>query len=444
MYSSNYVWAKVIGYIENKIGAAAAATWFDDAEVVGLSEDKLVLYSPSPFRQDMIRQHCVQYIQEAMLEYFSMSVQVDILGEQEFSDRRVHDPVREKKPDFLVNNPQYTFDTFVVGPSNTFAHATSVAVANNPGVTYNPLFIYGPSGLGKTHLLYAIAAEIYRRQPELRMVYVKEDQFTNELIEGLTNGKIDEFRGKYRGADLLLMDDVQFIAGKASTEEEFFNTFNELFLARKQIVLTSDRPPDEMLKLEDRLRTRFQGAMLADITPPTYETRMAIIQSKSLSMGLEMPGDCCQYIAQKITTNIRQIEGVVKKISARHDLNKMEVNLSTVTKIIDEMYKGKADTLPTPDLIISEVSRYYSIPEETIRGSLKNKITSEARRLAMYLIRQITGMSLPDIGKVFGGKDHTTVLYAVRKVDEGLAKGDKRIAGNLKEITANINTRLEG
>lgn len=443
MYSTNYVWAKVIGYIENKIGAAAAATWFDDAEVVELAEDRLVLYSPSPFRQDMIRQHCVQYIQEAMLENFSMTVQVEIVGELEMSSQRGPDLIQEKKPEFLVNNPQYTFDTFVVGPSNSFAHATSVAVANNPGITYNPLFIYGPSGLGKTHLLYAIAAAIYSRHPELRIVYVKEDQFTNELIEGLKSGKIEEFRGKYRGADLLLMDDIQFIAGKASTEEEFFNTFNELFLARKQIVLTSDRPPDEMLKLEDRLRTRFQGAMLADITPPTYETRMAIIQSKSLSMGLEMPGDCCQYIAQKITTNIRQIEGVVKKISAQHELNNMAVNLSTVTKVLDDMYKGKADALPTPDLIISEVSRYYSIPEENIRGTLKNKITSEARRIAMYLIRQITNMSLPDIGKVFGGKDHTTVLYAVRKVNEGLSKGDKRLAGNIREITSNINTRLE-
>lgn len=444
MYSANYVWAKVIGYIENKIGAAAAATWFDDAEVVELAEDKLVLYSPSPFRQDMIRQHCVSYIQDAMREYFSMSVEVEILGEQDLSERRSHDLVLEKKPDFLVHNPQYTFDTFVVGPSNSFAHATSVAVANNPGGTYNPLFIYGPSGLGKTHLLYAIAAAIYNQHPELRIVYVKEDQFTNELIEALKSGKIEAFRGKYRGADMLLMDDIQFIAGKASTEEEFFNTFNELFLARKQIVLTSDRPPDEMLKLEDRLRTRFQGAMLADITPPTYETRMAIIQSKSLSMGLELPPDCCQYIAQKITTNIRQIEGVVKKISAQHELNNMTVNLPSVTKIMDDMYKGKADTLPTPDLIIAEVGRYYSIPEDTIRGTLKNKITSEARRIAMYLIRQITNMSLPDIGKVFGGKDHTTVLYAVRKVDGELAKGDKRIAGNIREITANINTRLEG
>lgn len=441
MYSSNYVWAKVIGYMENKLGAAAAATWFDDAEVVELSENKLVLYSPSPFRQDMIRQHCVPYIQDAMQEIFSMSVQVEILGEQDMSARQSNDFVREKKPDFLVNNPQYTFDTFVVGPSNSFAHATSVAVANNPGVTYNPLFIYGHSGLGKTHLLYAIAAAIYNRQPELNIVYVKEDQFTNELIEALKNGKIEDFRVKYRGADLLLMDDVQFIAGKASTEEEFFNTFNELFLARKQIVLTSDRPPDEMLKLEDRLRTRFQGAMLADITPPTYETRMAIIQSKALSIGLELPGDCCQYIAQKITTNIRQIEGVVKKIAARHELSGMAVNIDSVSSIIDDMCKGKGETLPTPDLIISEVSRYYSIPEDTIRGTLKNKITSEARRLAMYLIRQITNMSLPDIGKIFG-KDHSTVLYAVRKVDSSLAKGDKRLAGNLRDISANINTRL--
>lgn len=444
MYSSDYVWAKVIGFIEDKVGAAAVATWFDDAKVVELTEDKLVLCSPSPFRQDMIQQNCIQYIQDAMREKFSMSVQVEIVGEEEAFLRGSREKVRENKPDFLANNPQYTFDTFVVGPSNSFAHATAVAVANNPGETYNPLFIYGSSGLGKTHLLYAIAAEIYRRQPELKIVYVKEDQFTNELIEALKNGKMNEFHVKYRGADLLLVDDVQFIAGKASTEEEFFNTFNELFLARKQIVLTSDRPPDEMLKLEDRLRTRFQGAMLADITPPNYETRMAIIQSKSLSIGLQLPPDCCEYIAQKITTNVRQIEGVVKKIYARHELSGMTVDIHSVTAIIDEMYKGKGDILPTPSLIISEVSRYYSIPEDTIRGPLKNKITSEARQMAMYLIREIIGMSLPDIGKEFGGKDHTTVLYAYNKIKGGLDAGDRRIEDNLKEITSNINTRLEG
>ena len=230
-------------------------------------------------------------------------------------------------------NPQFTFENFVVGASNRFAHAAALAVANKPAASYNPLYIYGPSGLGKTHLLYAIANEIHRQHPDFKIVYIKGDQFTNELITALQEGKNVEFRSKYRGADLFLVDDIQFIAGKTSTQEEFFHTFNTLYEAKKQIVLTSDRPPNEMHLLEDRLLTRFEWGLLADIQPPDYETRMAIIRNKARSLNLEMPDEVCQYIANNITSNVRQIEGTVIKILANRDLNGMTIDVQSLSLI---------------------------------------------------------------------------------------------------------------
>lgn len=437
MYSSAYVWAKVLGHIENRMGAAATSTWFDDAEVVELSETQLILYTPSPFRKDIIQRRCADYIQDAMRDLFDTSVELTVLDDEEMAEYKN----RQKKPKFVEFNPQFTFEKFVVGSSNRFAHAAAVAVANNPAGAYNPLLIYGPSGLGKTHLLYAIAAEIHNQHPNYNIVYIKGDQFTNELIQALQEGRNVEFRSKYRSADLLLMDDIQFIAGKASTEEEFFHTFNNLFEAKKQIVLTSDRPPNEMLKLEDRLRTRFEWGLVADIIPPDYETRMAIIKNKAVSLGLEMPDDVCAYIAENVTANVRQIEGTVKKIMAYRDLNNMVVDVPNVSRAIRDMYKGKTEALPTPSLIIAEVSRFYSIPESTLRGTLKNKGTAEARQVAMYLCRQLTNLSLPDIGREFG-KDHSTVIYAINKLERILASSSAGLHDTLRDITANINNKL--
>ncbi|MCI8526620.1 MAG: chromosomal replication initiator protein DnaA [Oscillospiraceae bacterium] len=437
MYSSAYVWAKILGHIESRMGAAATSTWFDDAEVLEFSEQKLVLYTPSPFRQEIIQRRCAEYIQDALQDLFHTSVELVVLGDAELEDYK-H---RNEKPKFVEFNPQFTFEKFVVGSSNRFAHAAAVAVANKPADAYNPLLIYGPSGLGKTHLLYAIAAEIHKQHPNYNIVYIKGDQFTNELVAALQEGHNVEFRSKYRNADLFLMDDIQFIAGKASTEEEFFHTFNTLYEAKKQIVLTSDRPPEEMLKLEDRLKTRFQWGLQADIIPPDYETRMAIIKNKADSLGLEMPDDVCSYIAENITSNVRQIEGTVKKIMAYRDLSGMTVDVPSVARAIKDMYKGKAETLPTPNLIIAEVSRFYSIPESTLRGTLKNKGTAEARQMAMYLIRQMTNLSLPDIGKEFG-KDHSTVIYAINKIEKRISNNDKALQENIRDITANINNKL--
>ena len=437
MYSSAYVWAKVLTHMENLLSTTVISTWFDDAEVVELTENKLVLYSPSEFRKNIIETRCVGHIQDAMKELFDMNVEVQVLSGEEVEAYKQ----KGRTPQFIEYNPQFTFDRFVVGPSNRFAHAAAIAVANKPAETYNPLFIYGPSGLGKTHLLYAIAGEINFRHPEYNIIYIKGDQFTNELIQALQEGKNADFRNKYRNADLFLVDDIQFISGKESTQEEFFHTFNNLYENHKQIVLTSDRPPSDLLRLEDRLKTRFEWGLIADINPPDYETRMAIIRNKSDSLGMELPGDVCSYIAENITTNIRQIEGTVKKIKAYWELTGMEINVGNVSRAIKDMYKGKADTLPTPSLIISEVGKFYNIDDDTLRGTLKNKGTAEARQVAMYLIRKMTNLSLPDTGKEFG-RDHSTVLHSVRKIEKALSDSKNPLNETIRDIMANINSKL--
>ena len=437
MYASAYVWAKIINYLEERLTAVTVSATFDDAEVVELNEEHLILYSPSDFRRETIRRRYKQHIQDALSEIFNSEAKLMVFGDEELSSYRS----KGKQSTSMDFNPQFSFDNFVVGPSNRFAHGAAIAVSNNPGQVYNPLFIYGPPGVGKTHLLYAIANGIRKQKPDANIVYIKGDQFTIELIAAIQSGKNIEFRSKYREADLFLIDDVQFIAGKESTQEEFFHTFNKLYEEHKQIVMTSDRKPSDMLTLEDRLKSRFEWGLLADIQPPDYETRMAIIKKKAASLGLELPDDVCNYIAVNVTSNVRQIEGTVKKILAYRDLNGMELTLENVTRVINDMFKSEGNTLPTPSLIISQVCKFYSIDESVLRGTLKNKGTTEARQIAIYLIRKLTNLSLPDIGKEFG-RDHSTILYGIRKVEVALKGNDTALQNNLRDITANINSCL--
>ncbi|MCD7755359.1 MAG: chromosomal replication initiator protein DnaA [Firmicutes bacterium] len=437
MYSSDYVWAKVLSYLEERLSAITVSAWFDDAQVVELNEEHLILYSPSDFRREIIRRRCADYIQDGLKEIFNSDAKLIVFGDEELDSYRA----KGKPTTSMDFNPQFSFDNFVVGPSNRFAHSAAIAVSNTPGQVYNPLFIYGPPGVGKTHLLYAIANGIRKTRPDANIVYIKGDEFTNELISAIQSGKNIEFRSKYREADLFLIDDVQFIAGKESTQEEFFHTFNKLYEEHKQIVMTSDRKPSDMLTLEDRLRTRFEWGLLADIQPPDYETRMAILRNKAESLGLDLSDDVCNYIAINITNNVRQIEGTVKKILAYRDLNNMPLDLNNISRAIDDMFKSESSSLPTPSLIISQVCKFYNVDEVVLRGTNKSKGVAEARQVAMYLIRKLTNLSLPDIGREFA-RDHSTALYAIRKVEMALKKGDTNLQNNIRDITANINSCL--
>ena len=437
MYSSAYVWAKVVSYIEERLDPIIVSNWLDDAEVVELNEEHLILYSSSDFRREIIRRRCTEYIQDALKEKFNSDAKVVVYGDEELNAFKS----KGKAPTSMDFNPQFSFENFVVGPSNRFAHGAAIAVANHPGQVYNPLFIYGPPGVGKTHLLYAIANGIRKQNPTANVVYIKGDQFTNELIQAIQSGKNIEFRSKYREADLFLIDDVQFIAGKESTQEEFFHTFNKLYEEHKQIVMTSDRKPSDMLTLEARLQTRFEWGLLADIQPPDYETRMAIIKNKSNQLALNLPEDVCNYIAINITNNVRQIEGTVKKIMAYRDLNNMPLDLPNISRAINDMFKAEGNALPTPSLIISQVCKFYSVDEIALRGSQKNKGVAEPRQIAMYLVRKLTNLSLPEIGQEFA-RDHSTVLYAIRKVESELKIGNDTMKNNIRDITANINSCL--
>lgn len=433
------VWQVVLERLRaGGLAETAISTWFDEVEAVAIRDMTFYLCCPNDFKRGTIESLFLPNLKAALKEIFSADFDVKLLSAAERSALGQEKP---KKPTSLLESGEFTFDTFVVGDSNKLAYAAARAVADAPAEHYNPLFIYGDSGLGKTHLIYAIAHEIRTKTPNAKIVYIKGDDFTNELVEAIRTGKNVEFRSKYRDADLLLMDDVQFIAGRKQTQEEFFHTFNNLYESHKQIVLTSDRPPHEMVRLEDRLRTRFEWGLLADIQPPDYETRMAIIKNKAVHLGFDIPDDVCNYIAENITNNVRQIEGTVKKIKAFKELDGMVLDVPNVSRAIKDMFKGKAENLPTPALIVSEVCQYYNIEEQVLRSTLKNKNTAEARQVAMYLIRTMTNLSLPEIGREFA-RDHTTVMHGLKKVEQTLQNSASPLNDTIRDITANINNKL--
>lgn len=438
MNSAAEIWNRVLSLMEGPLTSTTLNTWFDDTEALSLTPDRLTLYTPSDFKRDIIISRYLPNIQQALRELFSADIEVTVLGQGEKPQGDPH------RGDFLPGTEEYTFDTFVVGSSNKFAYSAAQAVADAPGKPkgYNPLFIYGESGLGKTHLLYAIAHSIHSRFPDYRIVYIKGDAFTNELIAAIREGKNQEFREKYRSADVFLMDDVQFIAGRDSSQEEMFHTFNSLYENGKQIVFTADRPPKEMLRLDDRLKTRFEWGLPIDVQPPDYETRVAIIKNKAIQRGMNLPDPVLQYIAENITANVRQIEGTVNKILAFQELMGEQVDVETVTRAVRDMFKDKTEFLPSADVIIEEVGKFYNIPSYDIRGQGRTKDTVLARQIAMYEIRRMTNLSLKEIGQEFGGRDHTTVMHSLERIEKQI-KSSPEIAETIKDINANINGRYE-
>ena len=434
MYSSAYVWAKVLGHMESRLTPQVVSTWFDDTEILELTDEKLVLYSPSSFRKDIILRRCVGYIKEAMQEIFQLNVDVVVLDDTEIEAYRG----KSQKPEFIEFNPQFTFDNFVVGSSNRFAHAAAVSVANNPAETYNPLFIYGPSGLGKTHLLYAIASVVHKNHPSYNIVYIKGDQFTNELIAALQEGRNNEFRYKYRNADLFLVDDIQFIAGKESTQEEFFHTFNSLYSANKQIIISSDKPPKDMEILDERFRSRFEWGLIVDITLPDYETRMAILHKKEDMDGYNVSEDVIKYIANNIKSNIRELEGAFNKVVAYAKLEKKEVTLELAEQALKDIVAPNENKQITADYIISMVAEHFNVSTADLCGNKRSSKIVMPRQVAMYLCREILAIPLKNVGQYLGNRDHTTVMHGVEKIEKEL-QNNEQLQNTIDTLKKKIN-----
>lgn len=434
MNSLNDIWDKIIEILSHQLTATAINTWFSDCTPVDIEDSRLVLHTTSDFKRDIINSRFGDTIKAALSDLFSCDFDLLILSGDEISDFAIKKKVDNSLPEMAG----YTFDRFIVGNSNKFAHAAAIAVAENPGKTYNPLFIYGNSGLGKTHLLLAIGQQIHEKSPEKSIAYIKGDEFTNQLVKSIKDGTAEEFRQKYRNVDLFLVDDIQFIAGKQQTQNEFFHTFNNIYEAGHQIVITSDRPPLEMSILDDRLRTRFEGGLMADIQPPDLETRMAITRNKAGQLGLLLSDDAVEYIANNITANIRQIEGVIKRLTAYKEILDDLITIDSVKRAIKDVIRI-GTYIPTPESIIRETARYYSLKPEDLRGQSRSKNTAMARQVSMYLMRSLTNLSLKDIGAEYEDRNHATVLSSIRKVED-LLKTDPAMAGTVRDITSNINS----
>jgi len=437
MRSAADVWEKVKSLMEGSMTAVSIDTWFGDVEAVALEDTRLVLCVPTDFKRNIIRSRFQSGVEAALKELFSFDVDVALLLPEE-RDRYV---VQGSAPGPGGGDlDRYTFERFVVGSTNRFAYTAAKKVAEEPGGAYNPLFIYGQSGLGKTHLLHAIANLVRRNHPGYRILYVQSEDFVNELIGNLRRGiDMQGFREKYRLVDLFLMDDVQFIAGKDSSEEELFHTFNTLYEQKKQIVLTSDRPPHEMLRLEQRLRTRFEQGLPADIQPPDYETRVALLKNKALERGISLPDPVLSYVAENITSNVRQIEGVVNKIMAFQELMGAQVDIETTIRAVRDILKAKENFLPSAETIIQEVARFYELDASAITGQGQNKEISTARNVAMYIIREMTQLSLAEIGQQFGGRHHSTVLNSINRVEK-MMKTQPEMSEIVRDITNAVNS----
>ena len=436
MKSAADVWEKVKSLMEADMTSVSIETWFGDVEAVAMDDTRLILCVPTEFKRNIIKSRFIPIVEKSLRELFSFDIGVVLLLPE---DRiRYQSESQTQKSDSPYQS--YTFDRFVVGSTNKFAFTAAEKVADEPGGTYNPLFIYGQSGLGKTHLLHAIANRVRQNHPNYRIMYIKSEDFVNKLITNLRRGvDMQEFRNKYRTVDLFLMDDVQFIAGKDSSEEELFHTFNTLYEQGKQIVFTSDRPPQEMLRLEQRLKTRFEQGLPADIQPPDYETRMAILKNKSLERGIVLPDPVLSYVAENITANVRQIEGVVNKIMAFQELMGAQVDVENTIRAVRDILRAKEDFLPSAETIIQEVARFYELDSDVLRGQSQNKEVATARNVAMYIIREMTQLSLAEIGQQFGGRHHSTVLNSINRVEKNM-KEQPELTEIIRDITNAVNS----
>ena len=399
------IWKIVLSRLSQDLSETTISTWFDEVEAVSIKDRTLYLHCPNDFKRSTIESMFSDRIKDSLRDIYSADFDVKLLSTAEST--ALFEP-EVKKSTALLDSGEFTFDTFVVGESNKMAYAAARAVADGVG-HYNPLFIYGDSVLG-------------------------------EFIELVRAGRGSEFRAKYRDADLLLVDDVQFVAGKEQVQNEFFHTFNTLYEAGRQIVLTSDRPPSDMHLLDDRLRTRFEWGLLVDVQPPDFETRLAIVKNKAAQWGTVIDDDIAKYIAENVTSNVRQLEGTMNKILAYRDLIGREMDADAAHRAVEDFMKKNANLAPTAAMIITETSRYFGIDEEVIKGPSRSREAVNARQAAMYLVRRMTNLSTPDIGREFGKRDHTTVLHSLEQIEKKM-KSDPVFNQTIKEITININSK---
>ena len=437
------VWSGILDYLHNldDISEVAYNVWITCIEPRTIEDGEVVVFVHTNFQKKIVSEHYADKLKDAFENVLGIPLGLKIVSGEDLEKTTPAAPPPASGNLFDGSTDQdYSFENFVVGSSNKFAHAASQAVASKPAGYYNPLFIYGGSGLGKTHLLYAICNEIRKNSPAANILFTKGEYMANELIEAIQKGQTMEFRAKYRQVDVLLIDDIQFISGKVSTQEEFFHTFDALHQANKQIVLTSDRPPREIATLEERLRTRFEMGLLADIQPPDLETRIAIIRRKAQLLDIPITDDIAEYIAGQLKSNVRQLEGAVKCMRAQYLLAGEQPTLVTAQNAIRDIRNDSQPVPITVERIINEVARTMTVTPEDIRSTKRSAPISQARQVAAYVVRSITGLPMKAIGEEFGTRDHSTIVYAIQKVESRMAK-DSSFKGMVGDIIKNISEK---
>ena len=440
MDSFNDVLSAAKAYCKERLVDATYNLYIDGLEAVSFEgSGKVVLAVRNDFICTIVRDRYTPLLKEALAAVLGFDVEVELVVPAAAPEKPAPEPEKPAPVSAPSGKYDFTFENFIKGPSNQFAYAAAQAVASNPSGAYNPLFIYGQSGLGKTHLLNAIQVEIKKNHPDFNIVYVDCEKFTNEIITAIREGNTESFRQKYRAADVLLVDDIQFIAGKESTQEEFFHTFNTLHNAGKQIVLASDRPAKEIKSLEERLRTRFEWGLTADIQRPDFETRVAIIRRKAELFNLDMPDDVAEFIANHLKNNIRQLEGAVKKLNAYYMLEGIQPVIGVAQNAIKDILNETQPVPVTIEKIIGEVGRTYNVTPAEIRGMRRTANISSARQTAIYVVREITGMSMEDIGKEFGGRDHSTIVYSLKSMENNL-NNDRHLKETVEDIIKNVRS----
>ena len=411
-------WKEILQRVrdEHELSEISFTTWIEPLTIHSVEDNLITILVPSEkMGLDYVSKKYTLPIKVAIAEITGVNYEIRFILPEEVKQEKAPAPVQKNL--YVPNlNPKYTFDTFVVGSNNKFAHAASLAVAESPGEIYNPLFLYGNSGLGKTHLLYAIGNEIKKNSPEKTICYIKGDDFTNELIESLRMARMSEFRKKYRQADILLVDDVQFIIGKESTQEEFFHTFNALHSAGKQIILTSDKPPKDMETLEDRIRSRFEWGLIADIGTPDYETRMAILRRKVEADDMKLSDEILNYIATNIKSNIRELEGALNKLLAYSNLEKTDITMEIAMKELQNIITPDKPREITPQLVIEVVTEHFNISLDQMISKNRSNEIARPRQIAMYLCKNMTDIPLDSIGQLLGGRDHSTIIHGIKKI----------------------------